>query len=165
VIKQTHEGKELKHHIKCEVHKQRIGYHINGKTGEHVEVEHDEFALWALMIVCAWCLSCNFHLIPVCYQANGEATYSNGPLNPLIEHVRKHCHISPPSHMPEIHVHVSNPQTATDPPPPQLPFAPLSLWSSLGIFEASKIPGLTHDSNPGTPTLQDRRPRSKAIMV
>jgi hypothetical protein len=123
-IQQTHEGKILQGRIRCDTHRKRIGCRINGETGEHTEVDEDEFGLWTLMIVCLPQLSCvTFHLICAHYQANGEATYTNGPLNPPIEPIRKRRRVSPPHHTPEIHVHVSNPlQTANAPPPAvQLP--------------------------------------------
>jgi len=81
-----------------------------------------------------------FCLTSTSHQANGEATFTNGPRNPSAERVRKRRRTSSPHHTPEIHVHVSNPPTtAAPPPPPPPPVLPMDTYNPPPITP-SRVP-------------------------
>lgn len=81
------------------------------------------------------------------YQAHGEATYSNGPHNPPLEHVRKRRRISPQNRTPEIHVHVTNPNPPPSmPPPPSI--TPTHVHTPiLDIIDLTDLPTSDEEDN------------------
>jgi len=97
-IAQTHEFKELKRRLHCEVHGNRPGCRINGETSEHVEVDWDELSLWALMIVSVVHLvRVLYHLISHFNRPMEKRRMQTDPLipqsNPFADAVAFHRHV------------------------------------------------------------------------